>query len=270
MSDSLAARPWVLAESRWEDVQERSYDLAVLPWGATEPHNLHLPYGTDTLEAESVAVEAARLAWEAGGRPLVLPAVPFGVNSTQLGLGPTLHMSPSTQLQILFDLIRSVEAAGIERLVICNGHGGNDFKPLIREAQVETDVFLCAFDWWRAVDARGFFDQPGDHAGELETSVVLALRPELVAPRTDWSTGDAQPFTVAAFNEGWAWTPRDWRSVTQDTGIGDPTAASADKGARFLTACCTRIAAFLVELGRTDPDSLYEPFSDEPTTRGTS
>ncbi|MEZ4415805.1 MAG: creatininase family protein [Gemmatimonadota bacterium] len=255
---SALQRPWLLSESTWELVRETRYDLAVLPWGATEPHNLHLPFGTDTMEAEGVAAEAARLAWDGGARVVVLPAVPFGVNSTQLGLGPTLHVSPSTQLQLLFDVLRSLEAAEIPRLAICNGHGGNDFKPLIREAQLDSDVFLCTFDWWRAVDARGFFDEPGDHAGELETSVMLALRPDLVLPKGRWGTGASRRFKVTGFNEGWAWAPRDWRAVTDDTGVGDPHAATADSGRAFLAAACTRIAAFLVELASTALDDLYE------------
>ena len=75
----LAARPWILAETNWKAVRETAYDLAILPWGATEAHNYHLPYATDVFAAEHVAAEAARLAWERGARPVVLPAIAFGV-----------------------------------------------------------------------------------------------------------------------------------------------------------------------------------------------
>ena len=67
---------------------------AVLPWGATEAHNRHLPYGTDVYECDHVAAEAGRLAWEAGARVAILPTVPFGVNSGQLEIPMTLHVSP--------------------------------------------------------------------------------------------------------------------------------------------------------------------------------
>ncbi|MGW8265602.1 MAG: creatininase family protein, partial [Longimicrobiales bacterium] len=60
----MAGRPYVLSETNWKTVRETEYEVAILPWGATEAHNFHLPYGTDTLEAEAVATEAARLAWE--------------------------------------------------------------------------------------------------------------------------------------------------------------------------------------------------------------
>ena len=77
----MAGRPYVLAETNWKTVRETEYEVAILPWGATEAHNFHLPYGTDTGEAEAVATEAARLAWEEGATCLVLPSVPFGANA---------------------------------------------------------------------------------------------------------------------------------------------------------------------------------------------
>ena len=74
----MTSRPYVLAETTYGAVRETRYDVAVLPWGATEAHNLHLPYATDTTQAERGAIEAARLAWERGAKVVVLPAVPFG------------------------------------------------------------------------------------------------------------------------------------------------------------------------------------------------
>ena len=139
----MACRPYVLAETNWQAAQHERYQLAVLPWGATEPHNYHLPFGTDCVEAGATAIEASRLAWEAGSRPLVLPTIPFGVNTQQFGLGPTINMSPSTQVQVLQDVVTSLEEADISRLVVLNGHGGNNFRQMIRELQPETSVFLC-------------------------------------------------------------------------------------------------------------------------------
>jgi creatinine amidohydrolase len=258
VSRQVGPRPWVLAETNWAEVRESRYDLALLPWGATEPHNFHLPYGTDSIQAQAVSVRAAERSWRAGVRAVVLPTVPFGVNPTQLGLGPTMHMSPSTQLALLMDVACSLEAAGVPRLVIVNGHGGNDFKPLIREAQPETEVFLCAVDWWKAVDPYAYFHDPGDHAGELETSVLLSLRPELVLPRERWGEGSSRSFRAAGFEEGWAWAPRDWRSISEDTGVGNPGPASAERGTGFLDAAVGKLATFLVELGRIEVGDEYE------------
>jgi creatinine amidohydrolase len=251
-------RPYVLAETSWADARDAAYDLAVLPWGATEPHNLHLPYATDVILAGGVATEAARRAWERGARVLVLPAVPFGSNASQLGLGPTVEMRPSTQRLVLRDVVASLEAAGIESLAIVNGHGGNDFKPIVRELQAGTDVFLCALDWWRAADARAHFAEPGDHAGALETAAVMHLRPDLVRPLAEAGDGTARRWRVGAFNEGWAWAPRDWRQVTADTGVGDPREATPETGAAFVDACAERIAGFFADLAGMDPTDAYE------------
>ena len=251
-------RPYALSDLTWADVQRSTYDVAVLPWGATEPHNTHLPYATDTIQAEAVALEAARRAYERGGRPLVLPAIPFGANAMQLGLGPTIDLAPSTQALVLGDVVRSLEAAGITRLVILNGHGGNGFKAMVRELQGRTSVFLCVLDWWRCVPAEDHFDEPGDHAGELETSTMMHLRPDLVRALEDAGDGAERPFRVAALRDGWAWAPRDWHRMTADTGVGDPSASTPEKGAAFVHAVANRVAAFLVEFAAMDPDDPYE------------
>ena len=66
----MPIRPYILAESNWKELQKARFELAVLPWGATEAHNYHLPYATDNIEADHLAAEAARIAWEKGGRPI--------------------------------------------------------------------------------------------------------------------------------------------------------------------------------------------------------
>src|ERR1043166_1945048 len=176
----MPPRPYLLHEATWPAVREAPYQVAVLPWGATEAHNLHLPYGTDTIETERVAAESARLAWEAGARVVVLPAVPFGVNTGQREIPLCINMNPATQAAVLRDVAESVARAGTGKLVILNGHGGNDFRSMIRELQPATAVFLCTINWYSCLDPRPYFTEPGDHAGELETSMMLHLAPDLV------------------------------------------------------------------------------------------
>src|SRR5690606_3400810 len=127
-------------------------------------------------------------------------------------------------------------------------------KPLIRELQPDTDIFLCAVNWWAAVKANDYFDEPGDHAGELETSIMMQLAPELVLPLDEAGPGNARRWRVTALNEGWAWAPRQWTRVTDDTGVGDPRAATAAKGAAFLDAAIERVAQFLTELAQHGPE----------------
>jgi creatinine amidohydrolase len=253
----MTARPWILAETSWQAVSRTAYDVAVLPWGATEAHNYHLPYATDVIQCDHVAAEAARLAWERGARPIVLPTVPFGVQTGQLDIPLCLNLNPSTQAAVLADLVEALEGQGIRRLLILNGHGGNDFRAIIRELQARTDVFLCVIHWWNCVDARPFFDAPGDHAGELETSVMMHVAPDLVQPLEDAGPGRERRARIAGLREGWAWAPRRWTAVTDDTGVGDPSAATAEKGAAFFRAVTERIAGFLADLAAADLDDLY-------------
>jgi creatinine amidohydrolase len=251
------ARNWILEETNWQSVQNARFDIAVLPWGSTEAHNFHMPYGSDTLQATHVAAEAARLATEQGARVMVLPPIPYGVQTGQLDIPFCINMNPGTQAAVLADIAASLDAHEIRALVVVNGHGGNDIRTMMREIQPRTRMLLCTLNWWQCIDASRFFDEPGDHAGELETSVVMHLAPDLVRPLEEAGPGTARPFRVAAFREGWAWTQRNWRQVTRDTGVGDPRAASAGKGSAFIAAATERIASFLVELAAVDRDDLH-------------
>jgi creatinine amidohydrolase len=250
-------RPYILAETNWQAVHGTTYDVAVLPWGATEAHNWHLPYATDVIQCDHVAAEAARLAWERGAKASVLPAVPFGVQTGQLDIPLCLNLNPSTQAAILADLAHALEGQGIRKLLILNAHGGNDFRAIIRELQPKTALFLCTINWWNCVDPRPFFDAPGDHAGELETSVMMHLTPALVLPLSEAGAGRERKWRVQGLREGWAWAPRRWTSISEDTGVGDPSGATAQKGEAFFRAVTERIAGFLVELAAADPEDLY-------------
>lgn len=256
--NTSAPRPYVLAETNYKTVKGQNYSLALLPWGATEAHNYHLPYATDNLLAEGVAIEAARLAWENKARGVVLPTVPFGVNTGQMDVPLCLNMSPSTQLALLRDLVQVLDRQGIHKLVIVNAHGGNDFKPMIRELSLAfPKIFVCALNWWKVTDAREYFNVPGDHAGELETSAVMHLAPELVLPLSEAGDGSARTFKIAGLREGWVSAQRQWTQVTRDTGVGDPTMATPEKGEAFFSAVTQKIASFLEELHRADVTDLY-------------
>src|SRR5215831_4615233 len=197
-------RPYILAETTWKTVDATSYDVAILPWGATEAHNYHLPYGTDTIQSEQIAARAAETAWARGAKVVVLPAVPFGVNTTQLDIKLCLNMNPSTQAALVADLVSSLDGQGIHKLLILNGHGGNDFRQMIRELQPRTRVFLSSINWYSCVDARDFIELAGDHAGEAETSAMMHLAPEMVQPLDEAGTGRARPSRLTGIREGWA------------------------------------------------------------------
>jgi creatinine amidohydrolase len=204
-----------------------------------------------------MAAEAARLAWQRGARVIVLPSVPFGVQTGQRDIPFCLNLNPSTQLALLRDLAGTLAGHRVRKLAILNGHGGNDFRWMIRELQPALGVFLCTVNWYDCVDPRPYFAEPGDHAGELETSVMLHVAPELVRPLAEAGAGTARRFKLTALREGWAWAPRRWTQATDDTGVGNPAAASVEKGRRYVEAVTERLAGFLAELAVADPDDLY-------------
>jgi creatinine amidohydrolase len=251
-------RPYILAENTWKTVEETKYRLAVLPWGACEAHNYHLPYGTDIIEADNIAAEAARIAWKNGSRVVVLPAIPFGVNTGQFDVKLDMNMNPSTQLAILRDIVTVLNRQGIFKLIILNSHGGNDFKTMIRELGLQfPDMFLCQCNWYQAIDQKEFFENKDDHAGEMETSVMMHLTPQLVRPLQEAGDGAAKKFRITAIREGWAWAERKWMQVTKDTGVGDPRKASAEKGARYFKAVTEKVGKFFQEVAEADNNDLY-------------
>lgn len=254
----MTSRPWVLAETTWKTVGQTAYEIAVLPWGATEAHNYHLPYATDNMETDAVAIEAARLAWARGAKVTVLPCVPFGVNTGQLDIPFCLNMNPSTQAALLGDLAHALDRQGVRKLVIVNGHGGNDFRQMIRELQPKTQIFLSLINWYQVVAPKAFFEDLGDHAGELETSVMLHVAEPLVRPLAEAGPGRERKSRLRGVREGWAWAPRQWTAVSADTGIGDPRAATAEKGERYFAAVTVRMGEYFVELAGFDPGDGYE------------
>ncbi len=255
---SETGRRFVLGETTWRSVKDAPFEVAVLPWGATEAHNYHLPYGTDNVLAEYVAAESARRAVERGANVMILPCVPFGVNTGQLDIPGTINMGPATQAAVLDDIAASLVGYGARKLVIFNGHGGNDFRQMVRGLQPRyPDLFACCLNWYQIVDGSAYFD-PGDHAGDLETSAMLAVAPALVRPMDIAGDGHARAFRVRALREHRAWAPRRWTQVTRDTGVGSPRSASADKGTKYLSAVIAEIAQFLVELPQVHLEQLYE------------
>src|SRR5436305_2295446 len=179
-------RAWNLAEQNHDFIRSQKWEVAVLPFGATEPHNLHMPYGTDTFQLEVIGNRACERAYQAGARVLLLPAIPYGVNTNHLRVPGAVvcSVTPTTLLHLLTDLVDSLERQGVRKLVLLNGHGGNELKPLTRELHHRTGVFLCVCDWFRmAKDIYpGLFEKPGEHADEVETSLGLAFFPEFVFP----------------------------------------------------------------------------------------
>lgn len=252
-------RPYILSESNWKYIKDQDFSAAVLPWGACEAHNYHLPYGTDILESEFISQEAARLAWERGVKLTVLPPIPFGVNTGQFDVKLDINMNPSTQFMILKDVIEVLDRQGIYKLIILNSHGGNDFRTMIRELGLKFPrMFLTSCNWYQSIDQKLFFENKDDHAGEMETSLMMYLRPDLVRPISEAGDGASKKFKITGIREGWAWAERKWMQVTKDTGVGDPRKATKEKGEKYFKAVTEKISVYFEEVCKTPISDLYE------------
>ncbi|MFA6334749.1 MAG: creatininase family protein [Bacteroidales bacterium] len=253
-------KPQVLQETNWKRVKDEEFKIAILPWGATEAHNYHLPYGTDTILAEKIAADAAGIANNAGAGCIVFPSIAYGVNTGQMEVKLCMNMRPSTQMAIIRDILEVLDKHSIKKLVILNAHGGNAFVPIIRELSLEyPHILMSSINWWVVCKPEGYFTEAGDHAGELETACMQSVAPELVLPLDNAGDGAENKFTIDGFREKWAWTPRRWIYITKDTGVGNPKFATTENGERFLKCCTEKIAKFLIDLSKINNENeLYE------------
>lgn len=253
----MTPRPYVLHEANYKQLKEYRPNVAILPWGATEAHNLHLPHGTDVIEATCIAERSAQLAYERGAKVVVLPTIPFGNNEQQLDQIATISFRTTTAAAVLGDIARSLSAQQIDRLAILNAHGGNDFKPLVRDLQSQFKMLVVLINFFQlrpdALDE--IFEEPGDHAGEMETSLILHLRPDWVA-LDQAGEGKRIPFAIEGLTQSGVWTPRPWSAVHPDTGSGRPSGASPQKGQKYFQLVCEAIADVLISLSRAQKGQL--------------
>lgn len=257
-------RPWILAETNYGYVKEHPVDVAVLPMGATEPHNLHLPYGTDTYEAEVIGSRVCEAAFGRGARVVLLPAIPYGTETNQMEFPLAINVNPSTLGLVIRDIVDSLARHRILKLVILNSHGGNDFKPLLRELTGKTPVQLFLCDWYKGATAdvqKTLFRDPGDHAGAMETALGLAFFPELVARdasgRLQADEGATRSTRFDAVNKGWVSITRPWHLLTTNSGAGNPHEATTEQGRQLMDVLVDRISTFLVELAASPLDERF-------------
>ena len=258
-------KPWILAETNFTFTKDHAYEVAVLPLGATEPHNLHLPYSTDTIEGTTIGEHICEAAHQRGAKVVLLPTIPYGTETNMRELPLAMNLNPSTLNLVIGDLVESLTQSGIQKILLLNSHGGNDFKPLLRElaGKTEAKLFLC--NWYQMLrdGYHDIFENPDDHAGEMETSFVLAFRPELVVRNEDGSLaaddGSTAPSRFDAINRGWVSITRPWHLLTTNSGSGNPHQATAEKGQRMMEVLVDRLSTFLVELSDSEIDPNF-PF----------
>ena len=241
----------LFAELTREELKAIAPDaLAVLPIGATEQHGPHLPTGTDYFAVEHLAREAARIAAET--IPVVVtPALPFGSSDHHFVFGATLSFSTETYYRVLRELVTSLARDGFTKIFIVNGHGGNHELAQLAARDVALNppgppIRVAAGSYWNiawdALVAEGanLGQRLPGHAGIFETSIMLHLHGDLVAPARPHrdNVGDTDPRSfhqpIRKEESGW------WRGI--DGYTDSPDQATPERGARYAAAVARVLA----------------------------
>ncbi len=244
---------------------ERADWIAVLPLGAHEGHGPHLPLETDTLIAEGVA--ARLMAVLPAHLPVtVLPVESVGYSPEHLDVPGTRSLDYAEAIERWLAIAGDLRAFGIRKLVLLNAHGGN--SPLMTivatEARIRFDMLAVATAWTRFGQPEGWIT-PADkaidiHGGDIETSVMLALHPELVHMDKAERFGSRQVEFAARFAHLRAYGPHafGWKmSDLNPKGVaGDASAATAEKGERLLAHAVRGLVALLEDVAAFDVDTL--------------
>jgi creatinine amidohydrolase len=234
------------------EVRARDVRVLVLPIGSTEPHSNHLGYGNDAWTAGALAARAAARANQQGARVLVLPTMPYGVNTNLVAIPYAQSIRPATMMQFVKDVVDTAEKQGIRKLLILNTHGGNKttLGAGLRELfATNPRVFVALIEGADTYGDRmpGIIENPGEHASEAETSVSLALFPDTV--HMDKAAAPRNPdFRLKSLQASYLTFVRPWKYVSDTTGHGDPTKATAEKGRKLVEVFVDRISALLKEL----------------------
>ena len=233
--------------------------VVVIPAGSHEQHGSHLPLGTDSLIACSIAEKAVEKI--ASKIPVIItPPIPFGCSAEHLDFPGTLSLKPDTFMNIMRDLIESLALSGVKKILVVNGHGGNihPLGTLLHETARKYDMFL-AFTFPTSLtrealkQVRSSKDMGGFHAGEPETSMILQLAPQLVnknniqKPTLKKYHKDTKYIRLwdSKFLKGFSWTTKE---ISPSGVIGDPTTATEKKGKILLDAAIDNLAKLIQEI----------------------
>jgi creatinine amidohydrolase len=259
----------------WADLATTDFDaldpvatVAVLPVAATEQHGPHLPLSVDTTLVEGV-IAATLAALPATARVLFLPTQAVGLSTEHTAFAGTLSLSPQTLISLWTEIGAGVARAGVRKLVLLNSHGGHAgvLDVVARELRVRHGLIVYTTSWFNLPLGEAVMGQFsaaehrfGIHAGDIETSMMLALAPERVDMRQaqDFaSTSQARAARYALLGDGRSaklgWAMQDYNP---QGAAGNASAATAEKGRALLDAAGTQFARLLQEVAQLPLDTV--------------
>ena len=254
---------YMWATLKWPEIAERLkiVDTAILPCGAIEQHGPHLPLDVDYYDADYLAQKVAEACHEP--RPFVIPAIPYGVSYHHSEFKGTISVTNNGLSAMIYDIGMSLAHNGIKKLVILNGHGDNA-PTLNYAAQMinrDAKIFVCVETGETSdVDLYNLIDTKNDiHAGEIETSTTLALRPELVdmEKAVDETLDLDNEFLDFTSDRGVSWYVHT-KTLSKSGVIGNASLATAEKGEKMWEIMIRKMADFVETIKNTPSDRLYQ------------
>ena len=251
---------------KWENLTrdeiaalDKDKSIVLLPTSATEQHGAHLPVGTDAIILSTLVDKMVNECEFEEGNLIFAPQLNVGKSNEHMGFAGTITFGTQTYYSLLHDIAAAISASGFKKLVLFNSHGGNtDMLNMIsRDLRIDLGLDVFVFDWWFTPfwnDGLKDLQQSGKygvfHACELETSLMLAARPETVHMElavdeepADCFKGEKYVTVFGPINAGWK-----TKDVTNSGVIGAPTFATAEKGHKLFDYACKKLLDILNEI----------------------
>ena len=251
---------------KWENMTrdeiaalDKDKSIVLLPTSATEQHGAHLPVGTDAIILSTLVDKMVNECEFEAGNLIFAPQLNVGKSNEHMGFAGTITFGTQTYYSLLHDIAAAISASGFKKLVLFNSHGGNtDMLNMIsRDLRIDLGLDVFVFDWWFTPfwnEGLQGLQQSGKygvfHACELETSLMLAARPETVHMElavdeepADCFKGEKYVTVFGPINAGWK-----TKDVTNSGVIGAPTYDTAEKGHKLFDYACKKLLDILNEI----------------------
>ena len=261
-------RYWQELSSTEIEALDHTRLIAILPVGAIEQHGPHLPVGADALINRGI-LKRAKAILPPTVQALALPMLPVGKSDEHIAFGGTLTLSAETLIRTWTEIGTSVSRAGIKKLVLFNSHGGqiSIMDIVARELRIKERMLVMAHSWFAGGLPDGLFSDDeirfGIHAGEIETSIMLRLHPDLVSmDRAE----NFEPLQAVMAREGYrrlspvgqgrmGWKAED---LHPSGACGDAASADAERGGLLVDHAANVLTELLIDMDRFSPDQLKE------------
>ncbi|MDC6350175.1 creatininase family protein [Zeaxanthinibacter sp. PT1] len=247
----------------WPEIEDylKTTDTVILPCGAIEQHGPHLPVDIDYFDAKYMAYKVAEACQDP--KPLVLPTIPFGVSYHHEDFKGTLSVTNDALSRFVYDIGMGLAKNGIKKIIILNGHGDNA-PTLSYAAQMinrDAKIFVCVDTGETSdVDLYRLIDTPNDiHAGEIETSTTLAVRPDMVdmSKAVNQTLEFGSKFLDYDNEQGVSWYAHTHK-LSQSGVMGDATKATAEKGEIMWQLMIRNMVKFVESIKSTPLEDLYQ------------